>query len=312
MPRTFSAYYIYASLNFKGIFLSLFTLFVFTQCESQSHVPFLSNLNAGQHFPIYTGYAAAMERSAFTLDEGYRLQYDTDSLGADFITDNAGDIGFAFEENNKWVYNVEDMHVKPIITLSYPDMVVYYYYPVKDVRVEVSMVVHSSKSAFWQLKITNESSEIKNISVASFIRKKQQAFKDVTVNEKEGRIYFTHVEEPDGWTRSHHLPMVENIHDLFQFSSNVSATAITNDTSFNENIFRKNNEQDSAHLIAFRKEISLQPQASDSFRIFRIVQPSGEQASSLNTLADSLNHASIASYKKANEILFSKTPSASF
>ena len=295
-------------INPNRIFLSLFTLFVFTQCESQSHTPFLSNLNAGQHFPIYTSYAAAIERSAFTLDEGYRLQYDVDSLGADFITDNAGDIGFAFQQNNKWIYNVGDMNVKPMITLSYPDMVVYHYYPVKDICVEVSMVVHSSNGAFWQLKITNESKEVKNISVASFIHKKQQAFKDVKVNEKEGRIYFTHVEEPDGWTRAHHLPMVENIRDLFQFNSNISATSITNDTSFNENIFKKNNEQDSAHLIAFRKDISLQPQASDSFRVFRIVQPLARQASSLNTLADSLNHVSIASYKKANEILFSKTP----
>src|SRR5690242_757198 len=110
-------------INPKRIFLSLFTLLVFVQCESQSHSPFLSNLTAGQNFPIYTGYAAAMERSAFTLDEGYRLQYDIDSLGADFITDNAGDIGFAIAENNKWIYKVADMYVKPVITISYPDMV---------------------------------------------------------------------------------------------------------------------------------------------------------------------------------------------
>jgi hypothetical protein len=296
-------------INPRGIFLLMFALFAgLIQCDSQPHKPFLSNLNAGQHFPIYTGYAAAMERSAFTLDEGYRLQYDTDSLGADFITDNAGNIGFAFRENNKWVYSVENMNVKPIITLSYPDMVVYHYYPFKDVRVEVSMVVHSSMATFWQLKITNESNSIKNINLSSFITKKQQAFKDLVIDEKEGRIYFTHVEKPDGWTSSHRLPMIENIRDLFQFSSNVSTTATTNDLSFNENIFEKKNEQDSAHLIAFRKDISLQPNTSDSFRIFRIVQPEDQHVSSLNKLADSLDKVSIVFYKKANEILFSKTP----
>src|SRR5690348_11548248 len=92
---------------------------------SQSSVPFLSHLQAGQHFPIYTGYAAAMERSTFALDEGYRLQYDTDSLGADFITDNAGNLGWAFQENDHWIYRVGDMYRKPVITLSYPDMVIY-------------------------------------------------------------------------------------------------------------------------------------------------------------------------------------------
>jgi hypothetical protein len=200
------------------------------------------------------------------------------------------------------------MNVKPIITLSYPDMVVYHYYPFKDVRVEVSMVVHSSMATFWQLKITNESNSIKNINLSSFITKKQQAFKDIVIDEKEGTTYFTHVEKPDGWTSSHRLPMIENIRDLFQFSSNVSTTATTNDLSFNENIFEKKNEQDSAHLIAFRKDISLQPNTSDSFRIFRIVQPEDQHVSSLNKLADSLDKVSIVFYKKANEILFSKTP----
>src|SRR5215813_14771575 len=143
-------------MNPERISLSLFVLFIFMQCDCQPHAPFLSNLKAGQHFPIYTGYAAAMKRSNFTLDEGYRLQYDIDSLGADFITDNGGDIGFAIGENNKWVYNVADMYAKPVITISYPDMVVYHYYPIRGVRVEVTMVVHSSKAAFWQLEITNE------------------------------------------------------------------------------------------------------------------------------------------------------------
>src|SRR6185437_8946049 len=105
-------------INPCRLVLLLFGLLsIFMRCDAQPACSFLSNLNAGQHFPLYTGYAAAMERSAFTLDEGYRLQYDLDSLGADFITDNAGDLGFAFRENNKWVYRVSDMNVKPVITL---------------------------------------------------------------------------------------------------------------------------------------------------------------------------------------------------
>ena len=296
-------------INPCRLVLLLFGLLsIFMRCDAQPARSFLSNLNAGQHFPLYTGYAAAMERSAFTLDEGYRLQYDLDSLGADFITDNAGDLGFAFRENNKWVYRVSDMNVKPVITLSYPDMVTYHYYPFKNIRVEISTVVHSSTAAFWQMNITNESSEIKKINLASFINKKQDAFKNTRVLAKDGKIYFTHIEEPDGWTKDHHLPMVDSIRDLFQFSSNVSSAVCVNDLSFNENIFEKKNETDSAHLIGFRKDISLQPHQSGSYRIFRIVQPLNHPVSSLEKEADSLEHASIVSYKKANEHLYSKTP----
>src|SRR6185503_5972988 len=158
------------------------------------------------------------------------------------------------------------------------------------------------------MNITNESSEIKKINLASFINKKQDAFKNTRVLAKDGKIYFTHIEEPDGWTKDHHLPMVDSIRDLFQFSSNVSSAVCVNDLSFNENIFEKKNETDSAHLIGFRKDISLQPHQSGSYRIFRIVQPLNHPVSSLEKEADSLEHASIVSYKKANEHLYSKTP----
>lgn len=296
-------------IDFERIFMTLaIILTMSTQCESQSPTPFLSDLHAGQHYPIYTGYAAAMERSEFLLDEGYRLQYDVDSLGADFITDNAGNLGFAFGENNAWVYKVGDINVKPMITLSYPDMVIYHYYPFKSIRVEISMVVHSSAATFWQLKITNESSEIKTINVASFIARNQKAFKEVSINEKEAKIYFTHVEESDGWTRDHHMPVVENIRDLFQFNTNVSSAVSADDFSFNENIFSKKNESDSAHVVGFRKDISLVPYQSQTFRVFRIAQPLNQLASSMNKLADSLNKVPVAFYKKANENLFSKTP----
>ena len=153
-----------------------------------------------------------------------------------------------------------------------------------------------------------KSNEIKNINAASFIHKKQRTFKDMSIMQKDGKIYFTHVEEPDGWTRDHHLLMIENIRDLFQFNGDVSSAVAVNNLSFNENIFKEKNKTDSAHIVAFGKNISLQPHQSSSFRIFRIVQPLNQSASSMSKLADSLNKVPVAFYRKANESLFSKTP----
>jgi len=287
-------------------------LVAINSCLSQSRAPFLSGLKAGQHAPLYTGYAAAMERSAFTLDQGYRFQYDIDSLGADFITEKAGDVGWAFRENKSWIYVVGSMYNKPVITVSYPDMIVYHYYPVKGLRVEVSMVVHSSTATFWEMKITNESDREKQFSVAPFIRQKKGVFKNIKISRKGGEIYFDHRDVPDNWTITHHVPFTDSIRNLFQISGSPDATALANGELISDGIFRNEFMGDSAHMVAFRKDYLLGPNGSDSIRIFRIVQPLNQSPSLMVQKVDSLEHVLVEYYKSTNKQLFSRIPPPPF
>lgn len=289
------------------VFIAIMTSAVVSTCSAQSQRPFLSSLRAGPHTPLYTGYAAAMQRSSFVLDQGYRLNYDTDSLGADFVTEKAGNIGWGVIEDGKWIYQVGKMFQKPIITTSYPDMVEYYYYPFRDVRLDVTMVVHSSDATFWRIVITNESNLDKRITLLPFISDKNGIFKKINSPGK-GKILFTHTDIPDGWVKAHHIPYQQNINDLFSISTNPDRIILQKEVLLDSGSLQSNFLGDSARLIAFETEFRLSPKQSDTLRIFRVEQPAGQEANGMINLADSLLYVSPSFYKSANEQLFSKTP----
>ncbi|HLB57347.1 MAG TPA: hypothetical protein VJL60_00885, partial [Gammaproteobacteria bacterium] len=83
----------------RSVFIVVLFSFVFYAQQK----PLLSNLNATKNSPLYTTYAAAMERSEFTLDEGYHFLFYDSTRGADFITDNAGDWSLGFRKGTKYV-----------------------------------------------------------------------------------------------------------------------------------------------------------------------------------------------------------------
>lgn len=300
----------------KGIYYSIFllgTLIASLNCTKvKRERPFLSNLQAGQHFPLYTTYASAMERSSFLLDEGYQLQYDVDSLGVGFITDKAGDVGWAFGKDRDWVYRTNEMFKKPVITVSYPDLVVYHYYPFQHLRVDISLVVHSSVAAFWKVKLTNEGEKETPIKAAPFIKRDKQKFTDIKAVVDQGKVYFSHIEEPDRWSANHHIPYIDSIADLYQVTGGFNKVAISDGDVFNEHIFERNQLSDSGHLIAFRKTYTLEPHESDSFRVFRIVQPLKNARKTLDSIVDSLKGRSVGQYISANEKLFDQVPPPPF
>lgn len=300
--------------RFKYFSLILIATLYAALSLSQTSIPYLSNLHAGQHAPIYTGYAAAIDRSTFTPDLGWRLQYDKDSLGICFLTEQSGIMSWRIKAGNQWEDRVGTMYKKPVITMSYPDMVLFYYYPEKNIRVEVSMVVHSSVATFWQFKISNESDHDISISFAPYMcKKKGDKFKKIELNSGAGEIYFEHSEVPDSWTVGHQVPYSDLLQNLFCITGSHTLAIKSNRINLAKEIFSEAESiSDSAKLVGFRKDFSLMPYHSDSFRIFRVMKSVTENRSSAERLVDSLSRVKILSYQKANEKLFSRTPSSPF
>jgi hypothetical protein len=180
--------------------------------------PYLSNLRATKDSPLFTTYAAAMERSEFTLDEGYHLVFYDSSRGIDLVTDNAGIWSVGFRKGSRFVYALRDMSKPPVVTVSYPDMVRYEYAPFDSIRVNITFVVHSSRMAVQEVAITNELHERTTIDVIPFLQNPDRAFNDVSLLVPQKTIAFTHEEFPDSWVRDHGVPFVERVRDLFVFS----------------------------------------------------------------------------------------------
>ncbi|MBD3224335.1 MAG: hypothetical protein GF313_06365 [Caldithrix sp.] len=186
------------------------------RAENSRH--FLSNLQATKNSPLYTTYAAAMDRSEFTLDQGFHLKFYEDKRGVELQTDTAGDWCLGFKREADFAYELNDLFKEPIITTSYPDLVRYHYYPFEDMRVDVFFMVYSSRIAIQDVTLTNEGEQPSDFKIYSFLRNDYRVFNNVQRAESNDWITFTHEELPDGWVLSHDIPYVNPVYDIFMMT----------------------------------------------------------------------------------------------
>jgi len=201
--------------------LTLFVMGVVVSCSCGAQVrqPFLSNLHATKDSPLYTTYAAAMERSEFTLDEGYHMLFYDSSRGIDFSTDNAGILSVGIRRGSRFVNATQDMAEQPVITASYPDLVKYEFAPFSDVKVSATFFVYSSHLAVHDLIVTNTGTQRTRVDLLPYLQNPARAFNDVTKLQGENAMAFAHEELPDGWVLEHGVPYVDKVQDVLAFSS---------------------------------------------------------------------------------------------
>lgn len=200
------------------LILFLFSLLFPMTGTAQTVPPFLSNLQATKNSPLFTTYAASMDRSEFTLDEGFHFLFYHPDKGVDWTTDTAGDLCLTFKRGAHYVYKLSEMAQEPVITASYPDLVRYSFYPFADVKVDAFFFVYSSRLAALDLQFTNVGPAATEFSLFPFLRNDFRTFNNISFLKEEGIITFTHEELPDGWTLEHNMPYVSKVHDLLLFS----------------------------------------------------------------------------------------------
>lgn len=180
---------------------------------------FLSNLSATKNDPVYTTYAAPLERSEFIVDEGYQFVWYDPFRGVNFETDQAGNLCLGFKLNGEFRYYLSQMHLEPVITASYSDLVKYVYYPFEDIRVEVFFLVFSSRIAIQDVSIANESSASKELSVYPFLFHSAGVLTDAAIIPEQDGLTFSHREPPDGWTVGHGVPYQEDLLNVYLIDS---------------------------------------------------------------------------------------------
>ena len=197
---------------------------------------FLSNLEAGKDDPIYTTYAAPLNRSEFVIDEGYIFKWYDLQDGIDFETDNGGSLCIGFKLNGEFRYHLNEFYTEPLITKSYSDLVKYYYYPFEGIRVEIFFDVYSSRIAIQDIHITNESGSDVELNVYPFFYHHTDKITDVSIIDPEyDGFIFQHKERPDGWTTSHGVPYQEDLINVYIIDSEADdfgAYTHLTDTSF--------------------------------------------------------------------------------
>lgn len=112
-------------------------------------------INASAGDPVYTTYTAAMERARLYGDKGYKMTYDDDRQPLAYGSEVGGRIYTTWEINNVVVNNTGDFHRKPVITASFPDLVILDYEPWPGLKAEEVFMVYSSRVAIVECAMEN-------------------------------------------------------------------------------------------------------------------------------------------------------------
>ncbi|RJP71292.1 MAG: hypothetical protein C4539_05295 [Ignavibacteriales bacterium] len=295
------------------MFLILLTASAFGQ--------YLSNLNATKDDPVYSTYAAPLSRSEFIVDQGYQFIWYDNERPIEYQTDQAGNIGIAFRLNNNLRTQLLQYYKKPVVTASYSDIVKYYYYPFRDIRIDVTFQVYSSRIAIQDLKITNEGILNAELSVYPYINHTTGKFDDIKLTDVKDGFLFHHKENPDGWMKEHNIPFQEDLLNAFILSSSVDAygtynqfekSKVKSDSLFVKDLKIKTLWQKNAEginkVIALQKNLSIRPKQSVDLRIIKGVTEGNKKAEDLLTQCRGLMKEDLNKYIKEDEKTYAAIP----
>lgn len=303
----------------KRIFLLLlipFTLY----CQRN----YLSNLNATKDDPVYTAYASAIERSDYKIDQAYSLSWFDPEKGIGFESFNGGNILYAFELNGIVKYHLKSFYTEPVITASYPDLVKFYCYPYKGIRVEASMVVYSSGFTIQDVKIFNETGSVVELNLYPVFQF-EGGIKELTYLNRNNAFHFHHRKERDGWMKDHSIPLSENLQSVFMLTDipeghgaylSLTESASAASPAFLNSLPSKNlNGSTSAKnpsILSFRKSMKINPDSSGQIRIIRGIDDSAVDAGSFIANAEIMRGINFTDLIEANEKIFSRIPEINF
>ncbi|MEQ9101090.1 MAG: trehalase family glycosidase [Imperialibacter sp.] len=196
----------------------IFSVCFLHSCETPQPVSEnIPGINADASSPIYTTYAAARDRSAFVLDEGYEFVFNDDETSPVFTSDTGGEIGFSFATKDSWIYKTGDYAQKPVIYSSFPDEVNFSFSPVDGIEVKSKFLVYSSVSAVLESTFTNNTDSTVSIDYIPFVQGNSRLFNGYWV--EDGVLHFNHEEFPDTWTVGHKVPFTDSLQNLFKMSA---------------------------------------------------------------------------------------------
>jgi hypothetical protein len=116
-------------------------------------------IKAEAHDPLFTTYAAPLERSHFFADKAYFLDYFNPSTPVTCSSQYAGEIALFWKVNNVLFKNKAEFAQRPVVLTSFPDMAVLEYQLIDGLKIQEVFQVYSSGSLLIDLYIYNTTHE---------------------------------------------------------------------------------------------------------------------------------------------------------
>ena len=112
-------------------------------------------INAKADDPLYTTYAAAMQRSRLYGDKAYKMDYYSDCKPVSYSSDHAGTMYCIWKVDGVVINRTGEYFMKPVIYYSFPDMMIMEYEPFRGIHVRETFLVYSSRLAIVDMEVNN-------------------------------------------------------------------------------------------------------------------------------------------------------------
>src|ERR1039457_2224051 len=105
----------------------IFLISFFMVLSIPGNTQYLSNLNATKDDPLFTTYAAPLERSNYKTDAGYQFMWYDNEAGIEFTGKDGLNLGLSLKIGKETHFKLKEVYREPVVTTSYSDLVKYYY-----------------------------------------------------------------------------------------------------------------------------------------------------------------------------------------
>lgn len=289
--------------------------------------PYLK-LEAEADDPLYTTYAAAMDRSKLYGDKAYKMNYYEDNEPLFYESDKAGRIFNVWLVNKLAIDEVGKFYKKPVVYASFSDMTILHYQPFKGLEVEETFLVHSSSVAVVSMKMKNTTNKTMEVSLFPILEIGNDSLKiedfNTTYNAYEVSRYETKKRLISNLRD--HYPYPTEVRDIFSSSEpaySFGAYKGSLNDFYNEiktDYYADNFKNDSLNLakkgmvdfIAFQNKFSLEPGETREVRYLRGFQERTDEKQPLLEEIEELKHKSLEPFLKQNENLFADIPKIEF
>ncbi len=288
--------------------------------------PFLE-ISADATDPLYTTYAAAMDRSRLYGDKAYKMDYYSCTEPLSYNSDQAGRIFTIWKVDEVVVDKMSEFHQQPVVTASFPDMAILEYEPWPGISVQEMFMAYSSTISVVRMWITNNDEVDHEIAVYPVLMLEEDS---LHIQEFDGDTdgFITHRYETRKRLISNlyaKAPYPTDVRDLFAAGFQTyshGAYRGTMDDFYNiiKTDFYSDDRSDLLNLAdsgyvrfaALHGKMNLSPGESTEFRYFRGIQDQQEDLSDLTNEINKLKEISFQPFVDENVELFASVPRIGF
>ena len=284
-------------------------------------------IHAGASDPLFTTYAAAMERSRLYGDKAYKMDYYSFSEPLHYSGDQAGRFYTVWMVNKLVIDRIHRYHKPPVVTSSFPDMAVMEYEPYPGLEVQEVFFVYSSSMAMVQQHMINRSTVPIAVDLYPVLELGNDSL-EIQYFDPEANGYVTHHFETKKRLISNlyaHAPYPEHTRDLFAMTEPLYSfggyrgtidgfyNTIKTDWYAGERIDSLNMLTGGlVDFVALHARFSLEPGEERTVRYFRGWQDQQEEVGILAGQLKAMKTASLQPYVEENVSLFASVPRIGF